>query len=59
VWNHVGFFVGARGDTGNRSRKELVMLQHLTPMLASYIWVGGGGLGLILVIIIIVLLVRR
>ena len=35
------------------------MLQHLTPMLGSYIWIGGGGLGLILVIVVIVWLVRR
>jgi hypothetical protein len=31
----------------------------LTPMLADYIWIGGGTLGLILLIIIIVLLLRR
>ena len=31
----------------------------MSPMLADYIWIGGGTLGLILLIVIIVLLVRR
>ena len=35
------------------------MFQHLTPLLGSYIWVGGGGFGLLLVIVLIVVLVRR
>jgi hypothetical protein len=35
------------------------MLQHLTPLLADYIWIGGGGLGLIIIIIVVVLLLRR
>lgn len=30
-----------------------------TPVLAEYIYWGGGGLGLILVIVVIVLLLRR
>ena len=35
------------------------MFLHTVPMLADYIWVGGGTLGLILLIVIIVVLVRR
>lgn len=35
------------------------MLQHITPVLADYIWIGGGTLGLILVIVVIVVLLRR
>ena len=31
----------------------------LAPILADYIWVGGGTLGLILLIVIIVLVLRR
>ena len=31
----------------------------LPPILADYIWIGGGGLGLILLIVIIVLVLRR
>jgi len=30
----------------------------LSPMLGSFIWVGGGSAGLVLLIIVIVLLVR-
>jgi cellobiose-specific phosphotransferase system component IIC len=30
----------------------------LSPMLGSYIWIGGGGAGLLLLIIIIILLLR-
>jgi len=30
----------------------------LTPLLADYIWVGGGSLGLIILIVVIVVLVR-
>ena len=29
------------------------------PILADYIWIGGGTLGLILVVVIIVLLLRK
>jgi hypothetical protein len=29
------------------------------PILADYIWVGGGTLGLILIIVVVVLLLRR
>jgi hypothetical protein len=29
------------------------------PILADYIWVGGGSVGLIILIVIIVLLLRR
>jgi hypothetical protein len=30
----------------------------LSPILADYIWIGGGTLGLILLIVIIVLILR-
>jgi hypothetical protein len=30
-----------------------------SPILADYIWIGGGTLGLVLLIIIIVLVLRR
>jgi hypothetical protein len=32
---------------------------HPLPILADYIWIGGGTLGLILVIVIVVWLMRR
>jgi hypothetical protein len=32
---------------------------HAVPLLADYIWIGGGTLGLLLLIVIIVLLLRR
>jgi len=32
---------------------------HITPILADYIWIGGGTLGLILVVVIVVLLMRK
>jgi hypothetical protein len=35
------------------------MLQYLTPMLANYIYIGGGTLGTIIIIVVIVLLLRR
>ena len=35
------------------------MFQHMTPLLADYIWIGGGTLGLIVVIVVIVLVLRR
>ncbi len=31
----------------------------MMPMLADYIWIGGGTLGTILVIVLIVFLIRR
>jgi hypothetical protein len=31
----------------------------LSPVLADYIWIGGGTLGLIVLIVIIVLVLRR
>jgi hypothetical protein len=34
-------------------------MNTITPMLADYIWIGGGTLGLILLIVLIVVLVRR
>jgi len=35
------------------------MLLHLfTPVLADYIWIGGGTLGLVLVILVVFLLLR-
>jgi hypothetical protein len=38
---------------------ETSMLNLLTPMLADYIWIGGGTLGLILVILLVVLVLRK
>ena len=35
------------------------MHHFFSPLLADYIWIGGGTLGLIIVIVIVVLLVRR
>jgi hypothetical protein len=35
-----------------------ILVQPL-PILADYIWIGGGTLGLILLIVIIVLVMRR
>jgi hypothetical protein len=32
---------------------------HVLPILADYIWIGGGTLGLILVIVVVVLLLRK
>lgn len=29
------------------------------PLLADYIWIGGGTLGLVLVVVVVVLLLRR
>ncbi len=35
-------------------------MSHLiTPMLADYVYIGGGTLGLIILIVIIVLVLRR
>jgi hypothetical protein len=31
----------------------------LSPILADYIWIGGGTLGTILIVVVIVLLLRR
>jgi hypothetical protein len=31
----------------------------VSPMLADYIWIGGGTLGLILLIVIVVLVMRK
>jgi len=33
--------------------------QLISPILADYIWIGGGTLGLILVVVVVVLLLRR
>jgi hypothetical protein len=35
------------------------MSHLLSPILADYIWIGGGTLGLIIIIVIVVLLLRR
>lgn len=35
------------------------MSQLFPPILADYIWIGGGTLGLILVIVVVVVLLRR
>jgi hypothetical protein len=32
---------------------------HALPILADYIWIGGGTLGTILLIVIIVLVLRK
>jgi hypothetical protein len=32
---------------------------NVMPMLADYIWIGGGTLGTVLLIVIIVLVLRR
>jgi hypothetical protein len=31
----------------------------MLPMLADFIWIGGGSLGAIIVIVIIILILRR
>ena len=36
----------------------LQSLTPLTPVLADYIWIGGGTLGLVVLIVIIVLVLR-
>ena len=40
---------------------ELLLSMFTTnpPILADYIWVGGGSVGLIILIVIIVLILRR
>lgn len=35
------------------------MQNLLSPLLADYIWIGGGTLGLIVVIVLVVLVLRR
>jgi hypothetical protein len=35
------------------------MSQFFSPILADYIWIGGGTLGTILIIVVIVLILRR
>jgi hypothetical protein len=37
----------------------LSMVTTEAPILADYIWIGGGTLGLIVLIVIIVLILRR
>ena len=37
----------------------LSMATAIDPILATFIWVGGGSLGLIILIVIIVLVLRR
>jgi len=37
----------------------LSMFSTNAPILADYIWVGGGSLGLVLLIVIIVVVLRR
>ena len=46
-------------SANDSSPKVSAMNQLFSPMLADYIWVGGGTLGLILLIVVIVLLLRR
>lgn len=31
----------------------------ITPILADYIWIGGGTLGLIVVVVLLVMVLRR
>jgi hypothetical protein len=38
---------------------EVHMHYLFSPVLADYIWIGGGTLGTILVIVIIVMLLRK
>jgi hypothetical protein len=35
------------------------MIHLFSPVLADYIWIGGGTLGTILLIVIIVMILRR
>jgi len=37
----------------------LSMITTQAPILADYIWVGGGSVGLIILIVIIVMVLRR
>lgn len=37
----------------------LSMVTTNAPILADYIWVGGGSVGLIILIVIIVMVLRR
>jgi hypothetical protein len=37
----------------------LSMIAAKAPVLADYIWVGGGSIGLIVVVVVIVLVLRR
>jgi hypothetical protein len=37
----------------------LSMFTASAPVLADYIWVGGGSVGLIVLIVVIVLVLRR
>jgi len=39
--------------------QEISMHSFIQPMLADYIWIGGGTLGLVLVVVVIVLLLRK
>ncbi len=32
---------------------------NFAPILADYVWIGGGTLGLVLLIVVIVLLLRK
>jgi hypothetical protein len=43
----------------NSFSKEIVMIHLFSPVLADYIWIGGGTLGTILLIVIIVMILRR
>ena len=38
---------------------RLSMFTASTPVLADYIWIGGGTVGLIVLIVVIVLVMRR
>jgi hypothetical protein len=49
----------AVGDRTSSFGMETVMHHLFSPVLADYIWIGGGTLGAILVIVIIVVLLRK
>jgi hypothetical protein len=38
---------------------EIIMSHLFLPVLANFVWIGGGSLGLIVIIVIVVLLLRR
>ncbi len=39
--------------------RRSAMNSLMNPVLADYIWIGGGTLGLIVLVVLIVVLVRR
>jgi hypothetical protein len=49
--------ISAVGDRKIFLSKEIVM--SFAPILADYVWIGGGTLGLILLVVVVVLLLRK